>query len=498
MRNLLEIAKIVTKKKIRKIEIFDDHSLKSKNNKFNEFYEGLLANRFRNDRDAAALLYQCSPTDDKYRQLKSRFKKRILNTLFFLDVNLPATSNYERAYFSCNKNWTLVKILQSNGAEFTAATLASQILTISLKFKFADMIVNSSRILRNYSARYEEEKEFEVYDEYCKQYQDILNAEIRSEELYQRVMIRYFEPPYENHELREKIDTYCDALVGLSEMYESPIVIYNMYLVWALRFEMLRDFESMLDVCSKAEKYIEENPVNYQADKLALFLMKKMSAYVHLSDYKNGRISAEKSLKAFLEGSESWFNFMETYFLLTMHTENYAHASAIYNKAISHPKFRQLRGSDKEKWRLFETYSYYFSGISGDQKRKGFNEAKFLSDPLVFTKEKKIFTIHFVIAQILMLIEKREYHHVTERIERLKLISNRQLKKEDNIRLISFIKLLQSLIKSDYVISEIGSIEKYYNRLVDNPFYYRGLISELEVIPYEKLWNFILSKLPKD
>ena len=102
MKNLIEISKIVTKRKVKKIEIFDDHSLKHKNSKFNEFYEALLANKFKNDRDAASFLYGCSPTDAKYRQLKSRFRKRLLNTLFLLDVNLPAASNYDRAYLTCN------------------------------------------------------------------------------------------------------------------------------------------------------------------------------------------------------------------------------------------------------------------------------------------------------------------------------------------------------------------------------------------------------------
>ena len=187
MKNLIEIARIVTKKKVKKIEIFDDYSLKNKNSKFNEFYEALMAGKFRNDRDAATFLQDCSPTDDKYRQLKSRFRKRLLNTLFFLDVNLPDTSGYDRAYFTCNKEWTLVKILLANEANSTAASLARQILTTSLKYKFADLVVNCSRILRTYAAQIESEKEYEEYDGYVKQYKDILDAEIRSEELNQRV-----------------------------------------------------------------------------------------------------------------------------------------------------------------------------------------------------------------------------------------------------------------------------------------------------------------------
>ena len=251
-----------------------------------------MANKFKNDRDAASFLYDCSPTDDKYRQLKSRFRKRLLNTLFFLDVNLPSASSYDRAYYSCNKDWTLVKILLSNDARHTAAALARQILTTALKFKFADVIVNCARILRRYAAEEGDEKSYESYDRYSKQYQNVLDAEIRSEELYQRVIMNYHLPPHKNTDLKEKIDTYCDALVGLSEVYDSPIIIYNMFLVWTYRYEMLSDFNSMLEVCNRGEKYIEQNPTYYQDDKLATFHLKKMSAYLHLRDWKNGKINA--------------------------------------------------------------------------------------------------------------------------------------------------------------------------------------------------------------
>ncbi|MBP9881390.1 MAG: hypothetical protein KBF44_14850, partial [Chitinophagales bacterium] len=85
MKNLIEISKVVTKKRISKIEIFDKSLLNRKESKFNEFYEGLVNDKFNTDEEAAAILYNTSPLDDKYRQLKSRFSKRLLNTLFFLD-----------------------------------------------------------------------------------------------------------------------------------------------------------------------------------------------------------------------------------------------------------------------------------------------------------------------------------------------------------------------------------------------------------------------------
>jgi len=505
MKNLIEISKIVTKKKVRKIEIFDDHSLKHKNSKFNEFYEALMAGKFKNDRDAASYLYGCSPTDDKYRQLKSRFRKRLLNTLFFLDVNLPSTSNYDRAYYSCNKDWTLVKILLSNDAPYTASSLARQILTTALKFKFADVIVNCARILRRNAAEVGDEKSYEEYDKHSKQYQNVLDAEIRSEELYQRVLINYHKPPSKNGDLKEKIDTYCEALVGLSEVYDSPIVIYNMYLVWAYRYEMLHDFEAMLTVCNQAEKYIEENPLYYQDDKLATFQLKKMSAFLHLRNWKEGKANAEKCLQSFPQGSDTWFEFMEYYLLLAMHTSNYINALAIYNRAVNHSRFKKLPIVAREKWKIYDVYLNFIIESQGadnpviqTQKRKNFRLSRFLTDPILYSKDQRIFTVLLVLAQILFLLDKKSYNAATERIERLKSYANRQLRKEEYFRAVNMIRLLQYLVRADYNVENLGNIDRYYNQLIETPFYYRGLITELEVIPYEKLWNLILELLTRN
>jgi hypothetical protein len=502
MKNLVEISKIVTKKKVKKIEIFDDYSLKNKNSKFNEFYEALMAGKFRNDRDAATFLYECSPTDDKYRQLKSRFRKRLLNTLFFLDVNLPDTSGYDRAYFTCNKDWTLVKILLANDATNTAASLARQILTTALKYKFADIIVNCSRILRTNASESEDEKEFEEYDQYIKQFKDILDAEIRSEELYQRVMMNYFKPVTENFDLKERIDTYCDALIGLSEIYDSPVIFYNMYLVWTYRYEMLQDYESMIEVCSRAEQYMKDNPTYYQEGKMATFQLKKMSAFLHLKDYKRGKINAEKCLQSFEEGSEMWFAFLEYYFLLAMHTENYINGIAILTKATGHARFKKLTLQEREKWKVYEVYINYIIDVFGEdnpvlrrQNRRTFKVSKYLSDPILFPKELRIFTIFNLIAQILFLVEQKQYSNAGDLIERLKNYANRQLKKEEFHRLINFIRLLQQLSKANFRLDDITNAEKYTTRLKETPFYYRGLISELEVLPYEQLWDIIIKRI---
>ncbi|MCB0571469.1 MAG: hypothetical protein KDC66_16980 [Phaeodactylibacter sp.] len=502
MKNLIEIARVVTRRKVRKIEIFDDNSLQNKNSKFNEFYDALMSNKFKSDRDAANYLYGCSPTDPKYRQLKSRFRKRLLNTLFFLDVNLPNASGYDRAYYSCNKEWALVKTLMWYDAPHTAAQLARQVLTTALKFHFADIIVNCSRILRDYYALEGDENNYEIYDNYIKEFAHILEAEIRSEELYQRVILNYFKPHSQNKGLAERIDSYCEALVGLSEQYDSPVVFYNMYLVWIYRYEMLMDFDAMIEVCEQGEKYIEQHSTFEQEVKLTTFQSKKMSAYLHLRNYRDGRANAEICLKKMTEGSEAWFNFMEYYFLLAMHTDNYIHAIAIFNQASENAKFRKLEDQNREKWNLFEAYCNYIIESEGKQnpvlmmqRKKSFRLSNFLSSAILYPKELRIFSILMIILQILFLLERKTYSGLSDRIERLKKYANQQLRKEEYFRAVQFIRLLQQLNKADFQAEEISNTENYLSSLQSRPFFYRGVVAELEVIPYEKLWNRVLSYL---
>lgn len=511
MKHLLEVARIVTKKKVKKIEIFDEQSLKQKNSKFNEFYEAIMAEKFHTDEDAAEFLYGCRSTDDKYRQLKSRFKKRMLNTLFFLDINQPATSNYNRAYYSCNKDSTLVKILLSNHAYETASYLARQILMIALRFKFADVIVNCARILRDYYALIEEDdKEYEIFDQYCKEYQNVQDAEIRSEELYQRVVMNYYKPTSKNTDLARKIDVYCDALEGLSEIYNSPIVHYNKYMVLAYRHEMLNEYEQMLDICMQAENYMASNPDYYRDDKLGEIVLKKASAILHLRRYGLQEVSGadrHSELIETLEKTDVWLDLLEYHFLLAVHTEHYNDAAFLFHLATQDRRFADLSDEQFEKWNCFEIYLHYFNILDPSvqlepievkaKKRKRFKIRKFLTEPLLFSKALRSLLIVQMIAQVLFLLEEKQFSSAYERIERLKNYGSRQLTREEDFRTLQFIKLLQQLAKANFVYEEIGIHKKYLERLAEQPFKYRGLLNELEIIPYEKLWVLILERLKK-
>lgn len=497
MKNLIEIASIVTKKKISKIEIFDENAMKHRNSKFNEFYEALTTDRFKNDRDAAAALYDCGPQDARYRQLKSRFRRRLLNTLFFLDVNKPSASNYDRAHFTCNKDWSLIKILQENDAHFSAESQARSLLTTAIKYHVTEIVINLARILRAYAAKANQDKEFEEYDNLLKKYFEIQEAELRSEELYQRSLMAYHQHSAVDD---EQMQSYCHTLLSLSEQINSPIVNYNMYLVWAMRYEMSREYDALLDICEQAIMYVEENPDYYQEEKIIAFYTKRMSAFLHQGDYKQGQVNAEKCLQLFPEGSETWYSFMEYYLQIALHTEHYIHGLAIFNRAVSNPSFRKLDAESREKWILYEGFLGFILEAQGlgskvvsiGLQRMGRSRSSMLSSSI---RDQRILVVLSLVLQTVKFVSSKQYHKADEEIEKLKNMANRQLSKEEYWRPIQFIRLLHQLKKANYQPAELSGTEKYMERLHSQPFTYRGALSQLEVIPYDILWRHLLDRL---
>ena len=100
-----------------------------------------------------------------------------------------------------------------------------------------------------------------------------------------------------------------------------------------------------------------------------------------------------------------------------------------------------------------------------------------------------------MVGQFLYHVRKGAFTLATETADRMKSFANRQLKPEEYYRAINFFKLVQQLPKAEYKVADITSAEKYYNRLIDTPFNYKGLLNELEVVPFEKLWNILLAKV---
>ncbi|HNL39486.1 MAG: hypothetical protein U0U46_03395 [Saprospiraceae bacterium] len=503
MKHLLEIAQIIHRVKGRKSDVFEDGvgGLSSKNSKFNEFYEALLAGRYKNDRDAATHLYGCSPTDDRYRQLKSRFRKRLLNTLFAIDqYQTAATSAYERAVFQCNKDWALVRILATHDAPHTAADIARGVLNTALKFHLTEFVLNPARTLREYTLHHGTEQDFEVYDALVREYSQIFEAEVRSESICHRVMLHHQlqTTPAKKEAFRDEIVQASNDLERLYEKFKSPDLYVNCVVIRACRCETERDWNGILAICREFDQFVLQHPHFQHHKKIEKLWLKKFGAYLHLRDFSRGRLDAERLLQSVPEGDSFWFMTLDRYFLLAMHTGQFAEAKAIYERAANHSKFRKLPAAEREKWQIYDTYLNLFvyrDGNEGGTVKLPGKNGKSLSESIVTAKDNRLLAVHHSVVQVVNAIAQDNYIGAAGQIDQLKSLANRQFKTDQPGRTLQFIRLLQHLAKSGFTNLNHNGTAQAFAELRRIPFHYSGVVQDLEVVPYERIWEEIVHNL---
>lgn len=140
MKNLLSVVRLVSRQKLRKLDIVTEDTLDAKASKFRQFYDALQGGTVRNDREAARLLYGADPTDARYRQLKSRLRRRLLNTVFFVDrARGSGPGGIDAAEHELRREWALVQILRVNGARDAAHAQARGMLSRAERYQLSDL-----------------------------------------------------------------------------------------------------------------------------------------------------------------------------------------------------------------------------------------------------------------------------------------------------------------------------------------------------------------------
>lgn len=499
MKRLQEIIRIIGRKRIKRVEIFNESGNLDRNNLYYRMYRGIRDGIYRTDEEAAEDLFGCDPSDKRYQMLKSRVNKRLLNNLLFLH---NPTSNYEQAMYYTNRNLVAAKFLMINGGRTSSGSLLKSTLNKARQYSLTEVELECLRILRSQASFLGEVSEYEKYNERFLYVKQLLDAEYFAEECYQKLIIHFAQSSASKPELAEEADGYVQKLKKLTENFHSHSLMLHFFRVRVVASGISMDYENVYKACEDAEKYLKTRPQLSQNARLGEFALHRMIAAMHMGDYRKGKENADQCLNYFKYGSNNWIIFLEYYFLLCMHTGNYSKALEIYRDVTSHPRFDTLERNRLEKWKIFEGFLRYmaadinFQEMEDDTFSSRFNIFKFLNEVPIYSRDKRGLNIAILILQVLFLLDRKDFDGIMSRTEALKVYCSRYLKRDENYRSNCFLKMVITMEKKDFDMEETQKISsKYLKKLQTARFSYDGNLANLEIIPYEQLWTSIMKKL---
>ena len=491
MKNLLEIFQIIYRGNPEKIELLDKAILNKGNSKFAQFYEGLATGKIKSDLEAAQLIYKASPTDPKYRQLKSRFRKRLFNTLFLLDATDTLVEDENRNLFvQMQKQWSLTLIIYQHKARKTAISMARNLLILCGKYEFHRLATDIAHFLWKDAVLRQDMKNITHYETQRKKHEAFSRAEREAEEIFLKSRLQ-LKQKEEGLEVSLSLEKDAEKLVQLAEKFPSAEVYFYMYHIWILQYREQGNYRAMAQICRQAQKQIKNFTYWPDADKIHTFVIQEMYAAWGQKDLKAAAHLIEQNEKGLRKNFVIWLELMELYFLTASYTRDYTRMLSIYNRVSEQALIHEMEPEAKGKWQLFRAYLYLLfdcrvlKSAPADPRVHKEDMAHIRWDKNI----KKQWKLLFLLSDMVVL---REPDTAIFRANQGLKTQAKDFHNQTAIRRSVFLKLLERLHKADYSEKQLRLTDKYYQQLRITHKPTSTHMRQLEVIPYEHLWEILL------
>jgi hypothetical protein len=499
MKELLQIVQIIDQNKPRKIEVLGNEDADSNHA---QLYALLRDGKISTDEEAARHFYGAANAtlNSAYRQFKSRFKERLINTLFFLDTDNSEATDLQNATLYIQREWAAINIIYTKGNFHLAAKLAEDLLPYAIKYELTEIVIYiADRLRQGYGTQIANRNRYIELKKLQDAYMELWRLEILAREMFHEIRMGYIKSSAVQEDSVEKARKSWATLQPLLATYSSyQFIVYAYAIALAQYTNSAKDLQKTIDICDEAIGLLSKKGFNPKI-QLSVFMNQKIRCYTQLKEQKAGEEVVKEVLSLQEEGSSGWFKTLEYQTLLALNTKNYQAAFEIWKGVQTHKSFKKLQLQHYEIWQLLSAYLHFLakSGkIDADSmKQSNYRASKFVNDIPTFSMDKEGMNVPSLIIQIAILIAEKKYTSIPDRLEALNKYWRRHIRKTDeNYRSYCFIKMLHELPKAHYKRVGVEARTKGMLRdLTAVPLAFETQDSKHEVLPLEDLWAILLS-----
>ncbi len=498
MEDILKLIDITKKRGQRSIQLVNQNFRKKEISKDNLLYEGIIDGKFDSDALAAKKVFRADPGNRNYRNAKRKLHQKLLNHLYFLDYDKEIYSDYDRCRYECMHQLHQCKILIAENASDVAFKILPGLIKTAIEYELVELSVEAIQLLRNEYAKMGKTTPYAEYAKLLQKQRKFEEAVHECEGIYYGMLSQINKSVSAYMRALPKMPKAIAAIDGYATKYKSSRlnVLSNKL---QLRYNaLMENYQANVALCSLLEKkYLRMGHAAVKVDLVKneiAFI--KLYAYFCLNEVENGHDYAEKRTKLFKVGSDEWFSFSEYHFLLLMKGQKFKQAIDTYRKVRTNKNYNLLQDEEKDRWQIYRAYLVYFKDVK--LLKWGFDIEHFLEQKPDFSKNMQGYNTATLIIQLLYLLRRGQFEALEKRVEYLQQYNSIHLDKRNNYRTSIFIRLLTLIVEKEYnseVIQEKGA--NYFKKLKTTQIP-SDLLLDMEVIPYEILWESILDVLKNE
>ena len=497
MQDILELTDIVTKNAVKEIRTLRTCDCRPKE-KIDELYDLIQTHRPPDHDTCAQLMGYPGGKDKGYRAIVAKLRERLHNSVVFIDTSEPKFNEVQKAYYSCHRRLVQVKILLGRYARAPAIELLKKTLPHTRKYEFTSITIDLLRLLRNhYAVKTGDRARYEKCKSEIARLTPILEAENLameySEELALLAIGRLnLDQRYLN--VAERAINHLSAL----EVDTYRFLLFRGYITTEY-LRLTQQFSALIDTC--AELLARLGAKKHAPPQLAAhFLHLQLVGHLSIGNLTKATEMYHSCLRFFEPGTVRWYNTQDSYLRLLFRMKKYHEAYQLVSQLSASKNLSFQPQKRQQTILVFQAYIYYLA-LSGRLQvgtKSTFRLNKFLNEIPIFSKDKRGYNITVLIIQILILLQQKKYDKFTDRIEAIEKYTSRYLRNDENFRSNCFIKMLLQIPKRNFHrVAVLRHAKPYIKRLATVPLEKSKQSYEIEIIPYEHLWEYALDSLER-
>ncbi len=503
MKALIELVELITKHKKKRIEVLGQDE--DPNNRYDVFYNLIASGEVKSDDEAARYFFgeDKDGSFTQYRNLRNNLFRRLVNSAFFIDLKKPMFNEAQAAVHNVRKQAAAARIVGSRGATRSAMEIAEKTIKAAKEYELVYELIDLARLLRHkYSFLAPDREKREYYEELIESGMSDLRYIVKAEKMYYELIEHYIKSRSNKPWVNERAGQFLAELETCKGQCNAHYFQLLYYSIAELESITRHDYLSTIRVCRNALSFLENRKATTLPMKAA-FLQTIVASATMLQRYEEAEKAVEESKGLNPPGTHNWYKGMEQIIYLRLHRRQYQQAYEVFAAAKKHKRFRHLSPAPQEAWRILEAYLHLLRAMdkitvtAAGEKRFRLRPAKFLNDIPIFSKDKRGLNIPVLIAHAIMLLQLKRYDEAYDRMLALDKYAGRHLKAgDDTFRSYCFIKALLCIHHADYEKEAAQSAAaELLAQMSENPLQFVHAPHEIEVIPYEHLWDMAMESI---
>lgn len=463
-------------------------------------FKGIQIANYQTDIIAAQEVFGIKSNTPKYQKIKKGLSDRLYDAILFVTPSLKGAHKQMDELIDINKTGSILNILGYLMRRDLSIPLIEEKFAKAYKYFMHNEVLSMAHTMRLFYGLTEPNiSKYQYYHQIFADTIQYLNLELKASLYYESINIRFGKIKKVNKaEMAIEITGYLEELAPFEGKVRSLKFHRDYYSLKMVYHHIQNHYAEVVQVCDQLLQYLDS--LDFVSQVLRRFAVRqKAEHYVLMGDNDNAHVEINKILDLETEGTSNWVGSYKMLLIILLNKKDYALAEQTYTNLAVKKSYINVKSVFKRQIALIGVYLYLFKlmdlipGSSADQKSE---IKKYLNEYPEYTRDKAAMNIPIIVAQLLEAIVLKKEGDVLDRMEALKKYSSRYITKNDSIRSNCFINMLLEVVRNGYhVVAIERHAKKYYNKLVANPKISSEEAAEVELIPYEELWQIIMNYL---